>query len=60
VLLQKYDRAWYTAVAGWGFALILALGLLAAFGLKPIPDAGVAPPAPPPADVDETPPHHIQ
>jgi proteasome lid subunit RPN8/RPN11 len=34
-LIRRYDRAWYTAAAGWGVALLLALGLVAAFGLKP-------------------------
>ena len=27
-LIQKYDRAWYTAAGGWGVVLLLALGLL--------------------------------
>jgi hypothetical protein len=57
-LLRRYDRAWYAAVAGWGVALLLALGLLAAFGLKPLPDPA-AMPLQPGGDVEETPPHHI-
>jgi proteasome lid subunit RPN8/RPN11 len=57
-LLRRYDRAWYVAVAGWGVALLLALGLLAAFGLKPLPDSEAgSPPLPP--EIEEPPPHHI-
>jgi proteasome lid subunit RPN8/RPN11 len=66
-LTRRYDRAWYAAVAGWGAALVLALGLLAAFGLKPLPAAESAPEpevTPPPSGltegrVPEPPPHHI-
>ena len=29
LLLRKYERAWYAAVAGWGVGLLLALGLVA-------------------------------
>jgi hypothetical protein len=66
-LSRRYDRAWYAAVAGWGAALVLALGLLAAFGLKPLPapesesEPGVAPPPSglPEGRVPEPPPHHI-
>ena len=57
-LLRRYDRAWYTAVAGWGFALVLTLGLLASFALKPEPGSVVDTPEPGPAS-DEPPPHHI-
>jgi hypothetical protein len=64
---RRYDRAWYAAVAGWGTALFLALGLLAAFGLKPLPapesesEPGVAPPPSglPEGHIPEPPTHHI-
>ena len=29
ILLRKYERAWYAAVAGWGVGLLLGLGLVA-------------------------------
>jgi hypothetical protein len=61
-LLRRYDRVWYVAVGGWGVALVLALGLLAAFGLRPLPEpeAAAADPAPRPAGAgEEPPPHHI-
>jgi hypothetical protein len=59
-LARRHDRVWYIAVAGWGLALMLGLGLVAVFGLKPLPEAETtpAPPAPRP-DVEGTPPHHI-
>jgi proteasome lid subunit RPN8/RPN11 len=66
-LAHRYDRAWYAAVAGWGAALLLALGLLAAFGFKPLPapesegepGAGPPPAGLPEGRVPEPPTHHI-
>jgi proteasome lid subunit RPN8/RPN11 len=61
-LTRRYDRAWYAALAGWGTALLLALGLLAAFGLKPLPAPdpdGVGPAEGPPVRTEEPPTHHI-
>jgi hypothetical protein len=66
-LTRRYDRAWYAAVAGWGAALLLALGLLAAFGFKPLPapesegEPGTGPPPAglPQGHVPEPPTHHI-
>jgi proteasome lid subunit RPN8/RPN11 len=69
-LVRLYDRAWYTAVAGWGVALLLTLGLLAAFGLKAPAEATAEPefgtvklpPASRPAHLggeEDAPPHHI-
>jgi proteasome lid subunit RPN8/RPN11 len=62
-LVRQYNRAWYAAAAGWGFAAVLALGLAAAFGLKPLPDPNseaVLPPGGPlEGRSDEPPPHHI-
>jgi proteasome lid subunit RPN8/RPN11/tetrahydromethanopterin S-methyltransferase subunit B len=59
-LAHSYDRAWYTAAAGWAMAALLALGLGALFGLKPLPEAEPATPPPTPrADAEGTPPHHI-
>src|SRR5262249_7262220 len=69
-LVRRYDRAWYTAVAGWSVALLLTLGLLAAFGLKVPAEATAEPefgtvklppsfqPGTRPGD-EEVPPHHI-
>ncbi len=34
-LMQRYDRAWYAAVVGWTFVMVLALGLAASHILKP-------------------------
>jgi len=64
-MVRQYNRAWYTAAAGWGFAAVLALGLAAAFGLKPLPDHDHDPDTAPPTEVppegrpEEPPPHHI-
>ena len=62
-LVRQYNRAWYAAAAGWSFAAVLALGLAAAFGLKPLPDhdpEAVSPPGVPPEDrPEEPPPLHI-
>jgi proteasome lid subunit RPN8/RPN11 len=66
-LKGRYDRAWYAAVAGWSAALLLALGLLAAFGFKPLPGPGseAEPGAEPPplgrpeGALPEPPTHHI-
>ena len=62
-LVRQYNRAWYAAAAGWSFAAVLALGLAAAFGLKPLPEHGeeaVPPPeVPPEVRGEEPPPHHI-
>ena len=62
-LVRQYNRAWYAAAAGWSFAAFLALGLAAAFGLKPLPDHDpeeVSPPGVPPEDrPEEPPPLHI-
>jgi proteasome lid subunit RPN8/RPN11 len=61
-LLRRYDQAWYTAAAGWVVALFLALGLLAAFGLKPPSESEESPPSyrsGSGGSVEETPPHHI-
>ena len=64
-LVRQYNRAWYAAAAGWGFAGLFALGLAAAFGLKPLPDhetqTEVTPSPVVPSDrrSDEPPPHHI-
>ena len=62
--MRRYDRAWYAAVAGWGFAFVLSLGLITAFWLKPLPDepgpeAGSPLTGPPGGGLEETPPHHI-
>jgi hypothetical protein len=63
-LRRQYNRAWYAAAAGWSFAGILALGLAAAYGLKPLPDPDATVPSPSPMvppepQDDEPPPHHI-
>jgi proteasome lid subunit RPN8/RPN11 len=62
-LVRQYNRAWYAAAAGWTFAAVLALGLAAAFGLKPLSDQdpeAVQPAGAPPEDrPTEPPPIHI-
>jgi proteasome lid subunit RPN8/RPN11 len=56
--LSKYKWAWWGAVSGWGSAILLALGLIAAYAAPRIPpedQAGTV--APPPAPEDS--PHRI-
>ena len=54
LLLRKYERAWYAAVAGWGVGLLLALGLGATILFH---QSEVEPGSEPRAD--EPPPHAI-
>ena len=57
VLLRKYDRTWYTALAGWGVGLLVALGVLANIALhqpEPVPE-----PLPGPASEEAGPTHRI-
>ena len=55
-ILRRYERAWYVAVLGWGVALVLALGLLAAWGSRQFPVPGGEAPT---TDPEESPPHRI-
>ncbi len=54
VLLRKYERAWYAAIAGWGVGLLLALGLVATYLLGQSDDEPGSHPR-----ADEPPPHSI-
>ncbi len=54
-LYRRYQWNWYLAVAGWGVAVLLALGLLAALSLRPPGPAGSATGEAP----EEAPPHRI-
>jgi proteasome lid subunit RPN8/RPN11 len=61
-LVRQYNRAWYAAAAGWGFTGLLALGLAAAFGLKPLPESEpeeTPSPATPPEGLGDEPPPHL-
>jgi hypothetical protein len=53
-LFTKYQRAWYAAVAGWGFGLLMTLGLLA---LLAQPRLSAEPPAD--SNADDPPAHRI-
>lgn len=54
LLLRKYERAWYAAIAGWGVGLLLALGLVATILFQ---QSDAEPGSGPKAD--EPPPHAI-